>query len=210
MRTSRPVLAAAAAATLTFVLAACGDSTDETADPGAESPAAAEEVDATHNEADVTFAQGMIPHHRQAVQMSELAAGRTENPEALELAEEISAAQGPEIQTMTAFLEAWGADVPADDMTMDGDGMDGDGMDGMAGMAGMMTPEEMADLEAAEGQSFDQMFLQMMVAHHEGAVEMAQTELDEGQDPDALQLAEEIIDTQQSEIQRMQNLLETP
>ena len=210
MRTSRPVLAAAAAATLSLALAACADSTDETAEPADQSPST-EEVDATYDAADATFAREMIPHHRQAVLMSDMAADRTENPQVLELAEEISAGQGPEIATMTALLEAWGENLPGDGM---GDGMDmADGMDmgdGMAGMAGMMTPEEMADLEAGRGESFDRMFLQMMVAHHEGAIEMAQTELEAGVNPEALQLAEDISSAQRSEIERMQDLLGTP
>jgi len=188
----RGAAAFAAAVTLTLVLAACGDDTSPTS--AGEAPTAAAEVDEAHNEADITFAQGMIPHHRQAVMMSELAEGRTDNTDVLELTGEISAAQEPEIQTMTAFLDAWGAD----DMAQ---------MEGMDGMSGMMTPEQMAGLEDAEGAEFDEMFLQMMIEHHEGAVEMSTTQLDEGENPDARTLAQDIIDAQESEIVRMQDLL---
>ena len=213
----RGAAALTAAVTLTLVLAACGDDTTSTS--AEDVPTAAAEVAEAHNEADITFAQGMIPHHRQAVMMSALAADRTDDPDVLELAGEISAAQGPEIQTMTAFLDAWGADapmggsseMPMDEMEgMDHSTMDADEMDGMGmqGMSGMMTPQQMADLAAAEGAEFDQQFRQMMIEHHEGAVEMATTQLDEGENPDALALAEDIIEAQESEITRMQDLLD--
>ncbi|WP_380167877.1 DUF305 domain-containing protein [Jannaschia sp. R86511] len=211
----RGAAAFAAAATLTLVLAACGD--DTTSASAGDAPTAATEVAEAHNDADIAFAQGMIPHHRQAVMMSELAEDRTDNPDVLELTEEISAAQEPEIQTMTAFLDAWGADapmgdaseMPMDDMEgMDHSTMDADDMAGMEGMSGMMTPQQMADLEAAQGAEFDQMFLTMMIEHHEGAVEMANTQLDEGENPDTRALAEDIITAQESEITRMQDLLD--
>lgn len=147
----------------------------------------------------------MIPHHRQAVEMAELAADRTDDPEVLALAEEIRAAQGPEIETMTRFLQAWGAEVPSAGMS----GMDG-GMGGMdhGGMSGMMSPDQMTQLEAAEDAAFDRMFLEMMIAHHEGAVADAQRELAEGANPQVTALAQEIVDTQTAEIERMRRLLQ--
>jgi len=198
----RGAVALTATVTLSIVLAACGDeATTDTAGGSApaDQPTVDEQVEGPNNEADVVFAQGMIPHHRQAVEMAEVALDRAEDPEVVELAEEISAAQEPEIQTLTGFLEAWDAEVPADDMSMD------DG--GMGSMTGMMSPEDMAGLESAQGTQFDQMFLEMMVEHHQGAVSMAENEVDEGQNPAALDLAETIIDTQESEIERMQGLL---
>lgn len=203
----RRAAALTVAVTLSVVLAACGDDTSTAAgeSPATAFPTAAEQVEGPDNEADVTFAQGMLPHHRQAVEMSKLALDRAEDPEVLALAEEISAAQEPEIQTMTAFLEAWGAEVPEQDTSMEG--MDHGGDEPMEGMAGMMSPEDMSALESAEGAEFDEMFLQMMVEHHEGAVSMAEVELDEGQNPTALELAQTIVDTQESEIDRMQDLL---
>lgn len=205
----RGAAALTAAVTLSIVLAACGgDAATESAGGSAPAdlPTSAEEVEGENNEADVTFAQGMVPHHRQAVQMSELALDRAEDPEVLALAEEIAAAQEPEILIMTAFLEAWGAEVPAEDMdmSMEMEGMDHGGMDGMAGM---MSPEQMTELETAQGADFDEMFLTMMVEHHEGAVDMAETELAEGENPEAKELAQAIVDTQESEIARMQDLL---
>ncbi|MFC3688782.1 DUF305 domain-containing protein [Aquipuribacter hungaricus] len=189
----------------TFVLAACGadaGGAGGSAAPSGAPPTAVAEVSSEHAEADVAFAQGMLPHHRQAVEMSALAGGRAEDPEVVALADEISAAQKPEIVTLTAMLEAWGAEEPA---------AGGGGHEGMAGMeggaAGMMTEDDMSALEAAEGAEFDRLFLELMVAHHEGAVEMAQTELDEGENPEALGLAEQVVDTQQAEIERMRSLL---
>ncbi len=159
-----------------------------------------------NNDADVEFAQGMIPHHRQAVEMAELAAGRTENPEIVDLAARIGAAQAPEIDTMTGWLQEWDAEVPADGDMADMEGMDHGGGD-MAGMDGMMSPEQMGRLEQSSGADFDRLFLEQMTEHHVGAVEMARTELDAGADPDALALAQAIIDTQQAEIDEMADLL---
>ncbi|MFC3689228.1 DUF305 domain-containing protein [Aquipuribacter hungaricus] len=182
------------------------ESSDSGSDPA---PTSSEEVEGSFNDADVSFAQGMLPHHRQAVEMAEMVQGRTDTPEVLQLAEEIAAAQGPEIQTMTAFLEAWGAEVPEEGINMGSEmeGMDHGGMEGMEGMAGMMSTEDMAAMESATGETFDRMFLEGMVVHHEGAVEMAQKELDSGENPSALALAQEIVDAQKSEISRMQDLL---
>lgn len=195
----------AGAAIAAAALSGCATETHSTA------PAAGSAPGATQGEvtdADVAFAQGMIPHHRQAVEMAELAAGRTENPQVLDLAARIGGAQEPEIAIMTSWLQEWGADVPAEDDAMGG--MDHSGMDhgGMAGMGGMMTPEQMTALEQTSGAEFDRMFLQMMVEHHRGAVEMAQTELADGTDPDALALAQEIADAQQAEITEMESLLQ--
>ena len=214
----RSAAALGAAAALSLVLAACADDTTspapqagstmaESTGPGSvPAPTSAEEVAGPFNDADVSFAQGMLPHHRQAVEMAEMTQGRTDTPEVLELAEQISAAQGPEIQTMTAFLESWGAEVPAEGMDM-GSGMAGTDSGGTEGMPGMMSAGEMTGLEAATSENFDRMFLQMMVVHHEGAVQMAQAELDAGENPSALSLAQAIVDAQESEIARMRDLL---
>ncbi|GLZ56039.1 DUF305 domain-containing protein [Actinomycetospora sp. NBRC 106378] len=150
-------------------------------------------VDPVHGPADVAFAQGMIPHHQQAVAMSRLADTRAASPQVTALAARIEDEQGPEIEQMTAMLTAWGA--PA-----------GQPM-GMTGMPGMMGPQEMADLVAASGPAFDRAFLTMMIAHHAGAVEMAQTELAQGTNPQARTLARSIIVAQRAEIDEMQRLL---
>lgn len=177
-----------------------GASTESSA--GAESPAG---ESAAFNDADVTFAQGMIPHHRGAVAMAQLADGRAEDPRVLELANRIEAAQQPEIETLTGWLEAWGEPLPEESDSMEG--MDMGGMD-MGGMdMGGMSEEDMAALEAASGPEFDRMFLEQMVIHHRSAVEMAQTEVAEGSNPDAVAMAQEIVDSQSAEIAEMETLL---
>ncbi len=158
-----------------------------------------------HNDADVTFAQGMIPHHSQAIEMSQLAPERAQSDQVKNLARQIEAAQGPEIDTLSGWLQQWGAPAPQSGMP----GMDHGSMPGMEheGMQGMMAPEDMQKLQQAKGAEFDRMFLTMMIKHHEGAVGMAQTELAQGQFPEAKQMAEQIISSQQAEIKTMQGLL---
>ena len=157
---------------------------------------------AGQNDADVTFAQQMIPHHQQAIEMAELAETRAESQEVKDLAADIEAAQGPEIETMTSWLESWGEDVPDEGMS----GMDHGDMSSDE-MTGMMSEEDMSELKNASGAEFDQMFLTMMIEHHEGAIEMAQTEQADGEFPDATALAEDIETAQTEEIQTMQALL---
>ena len=162
-----------------------------------------------HNDADVAFATGMIPHHGQAVVMAEMAESRAASPEVRQLAADIKAAQGPEIVQMSGWLAGWGEDVPAaDSMAM---GMDHDmgdmGGDDSSGMGGMMSSDEMAKLTAASGPAFDRMWLPGMVAHHEGAVAMSNAELAQGANPDAKKLARAVITAQQAEIATMRKLL---
>jgi uncharacterized protein (DUF305 family) len=150
----------------------------------------------------------MIPHHQQAVEMAEIAVDRAQNPEVKALAERIQGAQDPEIETMTRFLEAWGADVPADDGMPGMTGMDHSGMDGMSEMSGMMTPEQMDQMRNATGAEFDTMFLEMMIVHHEGAIADSQRELAEGVNPQATDLANQIIAAQTAEIDQMRQMLQ--
>jgi len=190
------VLGGALAAVL--ALSACGGGdTSNTGSGGAPAPAVeTSEISPEHNEADVRFAQQMIPHHEQAIEMTDLAAERAESEGVEALAEEISAAQQPEIETMQAMLEAWGQAMSEGKGEMD-----------MGGMQGMMSPQQMTELADASGTMFDRMFLEMMIAHHEGAVEMARAEQVDGQNPQAMELAAQIEATQVREIQEMQDLL---
>ena len=204
-RTRTAALALAAAAP--FLLVACGD---DGADSAADIPESAD-----FNAADVEFATQMIPHHAQALEMVEMAEGRDLSPEVADLVERIGAAQAPEIEQMAAWLEEWDQPVPETDGMGDMDGMDhgdmdhgsDDGMDMGDEMPGMMSDAEMDDLDAAEGDAFERMWLAMMVEHHEGAIEMAETELEEGEDADALDLAQSITDSQAAEVEEMQALL---
>jgi len=157
---------------------------------------------AEFNDADVAFAQQMIVHHQGALQMAQLADGRAEDPRVLDLAGRIEAAQDPEIQTMTGWLEDWGQPVSAEQSG--GMGMDGMDMGGMD-MGGMNM--DLSALEAASGAEFDRMWLEMMAEHHRSAVDMAQTQIAEGQNADAISLAEQIVESQTAEIDEMETLL---
>jgi uncharacterized protein (DUF305 family) len=162
--------------------------------PISSAPAAA--VD--HNAADTMFAQMMIPHHKQAVEMSDIMLKKQDlNPEVAALATKIKAEQGPEIEKLTKWLSDW--DEPA---AMSGS-MSGGGMDGMMG------EEDMKKLDAAQGTEAAQLFLTQMIAHHEGAVTMAKTETADGKNPDAVQLSKDIVASQEAEIQEMKDLLDS-
>ncbi|MFI7577698.1 DUF305 domain-containing protein [Micromonospora sp. NPDC049497] len=154
---------------------------------------------ATVDDADVMFAQMMIPHHQQAVEMADLATTRAGDSEVKRLAGQIKAAQGPEVATMSGWLAEWGRPVPSPGAEMPH-------MD--HGMPGMMSEADMSKLAAASGREFDRQFLTMMIAHHEGAVTMAQTELSEGADPRGKDLAQQIITSQQAEIATMRKILD--
>lgn len=163
-------------------------------------------ADAAFNATDVAFAQGMIPHHAQAVEMADMALASSTNPTILALAEKIKGAQDPEIVIMEGWLTSWGQPVPDRNQPM----MDhsSDGMGGMM-MSGMMSEADMDRMAEATGAEFDQMFLEMMVRHHEGAIEMAEQELAEGKYQPAKDLAGVIISAQQAEIAEMNALLAT-
>ncbi|WP_190823229.1 DUF305 domain-containing protein [Saccharopolyspora pogona] len=208
MKRTRVLTAAIGAAAAAAVLAGCGGGDDMSNMPGHGAPTSASQPganpQAANNAADVTFAQGMIPHHEQAIEMSRLAPERAQSEEVKNLARQIEAAQGPEIQTLTGWLRDWGA--PASMPGMDHGAM-GHGDIGNGDMGGMMSDTEMQQLEQARGTEFDRQFLTLMIKHHEGAVAMAQTELASGQFSAAKQLAQQIIDTQQAEIETMRGLL---
>ncbi|MFD3870585.1 DUF305 domain-containing protein [Streptomyces sp. NPDC058623] len=206
-RTSAVVAASAAA----LVLAACGSGEDGGAAHGghdstptasASAKPSADAGSATrkggNNAADTAFALGMIPHHRQALEMARLAPTRAGSAEVKKLAEEIEKAQDPEIATLSGWLVAWGEPVPAE-------GAGHGGHD----MAGMMTAEEMAGLTKSSGAAFDKAFLELMVKHHEGAVAMARTEQAGGAYGPAKEMAGAIVASQSAEIARMKALLGT-
>lgn len=153
------------------------------------------------NSADVSFAQDMIPHHRQATEMAKLAADRTQNSQVLDLAAKILAAQQPEIDAMSSWLRSWDKKIPGESSSMSG-------MDhGTSSMPGMMSADQMSSLKGSSGGDFDQMFLTMMVSHHEGAIEMAAKEEAAGRYNHALDLAKKIQADQAAEISTMKSLL---
>ncbi|MEU1570242.1 DUF305 domain-containing protein [Streptomyces collinus] len=208
MTSSRSLIRRAALGTTAvaaaLVLAACGSDNGSDTGSGTQTSASAsaEDTAGAHNDQDVSFAQDMIPHHQQAIQMSKMAASQASSAEVKDLAARIEKAQDPEIETMSGWLESWGEDVPS---SMPG--MDHGGHSGSSDMPGMMDTEDMDELMEASGKGFDTMFLTMMVEHHEGAVEMATTEKDKGQYGPAKKLADDIITAQNAEIEEMDKLL---
>lgn len=200
-------LAAATAAVFLLGLSACGDNSSD-GNPQVEQTAPNGDV---YNNADVDFATAMIPHHAQAMVMVDLTLGRDLSPEVQTLTDDIRAAQGPEIERMVDWLTVWDKPIPetmrdhahADDHGMSGHDMDDDGTD----MPGMMTEQEMNELKAAPDQKFETMWLEMMIDHHTGAIEMAQEEQAEGTFQPAVKLAESIETSQQAEIDHMKQLL---
>ncbi|MFH9818229.1 DUF305 domain-containing protein [Streptomyces sp. NPDC017230] len=197
----RRTVAVAAAGAAALVLAACGGGDDGSAGHGGHtttSPSpSASASQGQQNAADVAFAQGMIPHHRQAVQMADLAPSRAQSAEVKKLAADIKKAQDPEIKTLSGWLTSWGEEVPAEG-AMD---------HSMHDMGGMMTSEEMNELENASGKAFDSAFLEMMIKHHEGAVEMAGAEQADGSYAPAKKMAGDIVTSQSAEIDQMNKLL---
>ena len=200
--TSGEETAGEAPETTTSAAAGTGSTDTATATPSTSAQAVTEE----HNDADTMFAQMMIPHHEQAVQMSEVMLTKDDlDPDIEALANKIVAAQGPEIDQLKTMLETWGEPT-----SMESGGMEGmdHGSDSGAGMEGMMTEEQMQELEAAEGTEAAEMYLTMMTAHHRGAIDMAQEEVAEGQNPQAIEMAQKVIEDQEAEIQEMERLLQ--
>ncbi|GAB3169586.1 uncharacterized protein (DUF305 family) [Micromonospora palomenae] len=200
---ARRAALAGVALSAALALAACG-SDDHQAGSGHDMPGAgatagpSASASATFGDADMMFAQMMIPHHQQAVRMSELADSRAQDPEVKHLAAQIKAGQAPEIATMTGWLTAWGRPVPS--------GSPSSGHHDH-GMPGMMSDADMAKLAAASGREFDRQFLTMMIAHHEGAITMADEELASGANADAKAMAQQIVNAQQGEIDAMKKIL---
>jgi len=163
---------------------------------------AIEIANTSYSPADALFMQDMIPHHNQAKQMAALVADRTNRPEIIDVAGRIDASQGDEIAFMTGWLEDRGEPVP--------DPTAHDAMHTDHKMAGMATPEQMAELATLEGTAFDRLFLQLMIAHHEGAIEMVEELLDlpgSAYDPVLFEFTSDVTNDQEAEIERMNALL---
>ncbi|PZG15978.1 DUF305 domain-containing protein [Nonomuraea aridisoli] len=177
-----------------LVLAACGGVPavqDASVLPNATTSA---QPTADFNDADVMFAQMMSVHHRQAVEMAEMAATRASSAQVKDLAAEIRTTQQREIATMRQWLKAWGKPEPTAGMGHE--------------MPGAMSEADMNRLEAAEGTAFDREFLRLMIRHHEGAIAMARTEQREGENPQAKQLAGAMVTDQQDQVDQMREMLD--
>ncbi|GAA2731444.1 hypothetical protein GCM10009867_05070 [Pedococcus aerophilus] len=194
--------ALALAVVAALALTGCGNAADTTASGSNNSSSSSSKAD--FNDADVKFTQSMIPHHEQAVVMAKMAATHAQSAQVKDLAAKIEAAQRPEIDTMSGWLKAWGQEQPSRG------GMGMSGMDhGSDGMAGMMSDDDMRSLDSAKGTSFDQMFLTMMISHHEGAIEMAKTQQADGKNADAVALAKKIEADQTAELAQMKDMLKS-
>lgn len=197
MFTARTTLTAATALVAALTLAGC-TATQQNETENAPAASASPTAEAVFNDADVTFAQMMIPHHEQAIEMSDSLLEKDGVDEQVrELAEQIKDAQQPEIDQMKDWLDQWGADESMGEMGHDMGAM-GDGM---------MSEEDMGRLDDATGAEASALFLEQMIMHHEGAIEMAEVEVENGENPDAVALAERIIEDQTNEIAEMQDLL---
>ncbi|MEK9520773.1 DUF305 domain-containing protein [Streptomyces venezuelae] len=214
-RTTRKIALAGAAGATALLLTACGadDGKSGTDQGGATATASASASTSTpapasssggaaaasgpFNDADVMFAQMMIPHHEQALEMARLAEGRASDPEVRKLVTAIERAQDPEIRKMRAWLAGWDRPESA-----------GHGSDGGHGMAGMMSEQDMKSLAAVEGTAFDRRFAELMIAHHDGAVAMAKDEQRNGENPTAKALADDVVRTQSAEVTALREVLD--
>ena len=169
--------------------------------------ATASEAPKAPSKADVDFMQGMIMHHSQAVEMTELLKTRTKDPAILELGKKIDVSQSDEMRWMKQWLTDRGLPISADPMA----GMDMKDMDmSMPMMPGMLTPAQMNALRKASGPEFDHLFLTGMIQHHTGALQMVKdlfANPGAGQDPQLFDFASDVDNTQQAEIDIMRHML---
>ncbi|MFD4314937.1 DUF305 domain-containing protein [Streptomyces sp. NPDC058548] len=178
---------------------ASDSSSGSSSDSSSAAPSASASAPGAFNDADVMFAQMMIPHHEQALEMAKLGEGRAEDPEVKKLVTAIEQAQDPEIQKMKAWLKGWGKPESAGHGTGGGGGH---------GMAGMMSEQDMKDLAAVKGKAFDRRFAELMIAHHNGAVDMAKDEQKNGENPTAKALADDVVRTQSDEVAALKKVLD--
>ncbi len=148
-----------------------------------------------HNEADITFVQGMLPHHEQAIHMAELAAKHANSPDVAKLASTIKSKQEEEIKTMEKLLHEWGAKRENEHGGHGG------------GHPGMLPEHQMKELEEARGVEFDKLFLRGMIEHHKGAIAMAEEAEHHGENKEVKKLAAEIRRGQEHEIEEMEREL---
>jgi uncharacterized protein (DUF305 family) len=188
------VPAVAVTVLLAILIAGCG------ADGEASDPVVGQGA-SRRNSADVEFATTMIPHHAQAVAMINLTLGGQARPELARTAEEILMEQTGETSKMSTWLQDWGKPVPRTMIDHVGHTM------GDTSMPGALSKAEFHHLEKANGREFERMWLDAMIAHHEGAIEIAQTEQANGANPAAKRLAAQMIQTQQAQLEELRRLL---
>lgn len=185
----------AAAATAAAVLSACSSATDTKSESASSSAVGASaQQSAVHNSDDVMFARMMIPHHEQAVELAAMVPQHTNNADVINVASEILKAQQPEINVMKTQLVQWGVNT---DESNEHD----------AHMSGMVDAATLAKLKTLQGAEFDKLWLETMISHHKGAIEMAQNEIANGENADMIALAGDIVAGQQAEIDKMKAML---
>ena len=192
------VAAALAAAAAALLLSSCSTpaSDGHTGHEHADEPVITGQP-AGYNADDVAFATNMIPHHKQAVDLSAMVPERSTNAGLVALAQQISAAQQPEINVMKVFLVQWNENP---------DSNSGHGDHGNA-MQGMVDAATMTKLESLTGAEFDKLWLESMIGHHQGAIEMAKAEIANGDNVDAKNLAKNIVTTQEAEVGQMKQMV---
>ncbi|MGI5133226.1 DUF305 domain-containing protein [Streptomyces sp. CA-106110] len=203
----RSIALAAVGTAAALAVTACGgggasrggisSSTPATVSPSATASATASA--GQHNQADVRFTQEMITHHHQAIVMANMAPQHGASPDVKALAEKIKKEQTSQVDTMAHWLTSWGERVPPE--------QSGLGPGSPSGMPGMMTEQKMDELRDTRSTSFDKMFLTMMIEHHQGAVEMASTEKQQGAYGPAKEMASKIATTQTAQIAQMRTML---
>ncbi|WP_262698544.1 MULTISPECIES: DUF305 domain-containing protein [Streptomyces] len=203
----RTVLTAIAAAAV-LALGACGNKGDkaDVASASTATSAPATAAPGNHNRADTTFAQQMIVHHRQAIEMADLAEKRASSSKVKTLAAKIEKEQKPEIKTMSGWLKSWGEKVPQG-MSMSMPGMNHGSPSATPSVPGMMNDRRMREMMQTSGKAFDTMFLTMMIKHHQGAIDMAKAEKKHGSYDPAKALAGDIVTAQSAEITQMRKML---
>lgn len=198
MKKMRTMVLAAMPVALAVAISGCAGTGGDAPMPGmnhGEGSSSTEQSE-EFNQADVIFAAMMIPHHQQAIEMSDLILEKALVDErVVSLAQQIKDAQAPEIELMQSWLEEWAMPMPDD-------------MSGMEHGDGMMSADDMEALESADGPTASRLFLEQMIEHHEGAIDMAESELDDGVNAAATELAQQIIDSQTTEIAVMLELLD--
>lgn len=185
------IVAVIAALVATTMVSSCASSASE----DATAPNGASAASAEHNPADNAFARNMMPHHQQALALSAMVPSRSTNPDVLVVAKHISMDQQAEIRTFDGLLAQWGEQSARDNGP------------GAMPMAGMVDDATMSQLQSLSGAGFDDLWMKSMIAHHQGAVTMAQSEIAQGHSPDAIKMAKMIIAAQQLEIAKMNHLL---
>jgi uncharacterized protein (DUF305 family) len=151
---------------------------------------------ADHNADDIAFAQSMVPHHEQAIEMAQMVPTNTENQQLVGLANQVISTQVPEVQALRVWLMQWQDASGHDPATHEG-----------APMAGMVSEATMDKLRTLHGADFDRLWLMSMIDHHRGAIAMAQQEVARGKNPDVIYLAKSIVTAQQAEIDQMNRML---